>query len=88
MGLRVSLAIELQLEDGQTGQGVTKSLEFKIDGLQLSASGGVFRAGETEFDITLESGARRIYQFNAANSGVFDILCDGTRIGAFIVNLN
>ena len=95
MGNRVRLAIQLPLEEGQMGQGATKSIvvtgekqsaQFKIDGLQMSASGGAFGTGKTEFDITLESGARKSYDFNAANSGAFDMLCDGTKIGTFTVN--
>ena len=95
MGNRVRLAVQLPLEEGQMGQGATKSivvtgekksLQFKIDGLQMSASGGAFGTGKTEFDITLESGARKSYDFNAANSGAFDMLCDGTKIGTFTVN--
>ena len=95
MGNRVRLAVQLPLEEGQMGQGATKSivvtgekksLQFKIDGLQMSASGGAFGTGKTEFDITLESGARKSYDFNAANSGTFPMLCDGTEIGTFTVN--
>ncbi len=95
MGNRVRLAVQLPLEEGQMGQGATKSivvtgekksLQFKIDGLQMSASGGAFGTGKTEFDITLESGARKSYDFNAANSGAFPMLCDGTEIGTFTVN--
>ena len=95
MGNRVRLAVQLPLEEGQMGQGATKSivvtgekksLQFKIDGLQMSASGGAFGTGKTEFDITLESGARKSYDFNAANSGAFDMLCDGSKIGTFTVN--
>ena len=95
MGSRVRLAIQLPLEEGQMGQGATKSIvvtgekqsaDFKIDGLQMTASGGAFGTGKTEFDITLESGARKSYDFNTANSGAFDMLCDGTKVGTFTVN--
>ena len=95
MGGRVSMGIQLPLEEGQMGQGATKSivvtgerqrLQFKIDGLQLSAPGGAFATGTTEFDITMEAGARKTYHFNTANSGAFDMLCDGAKIGTFTVN--
>ena len=95
MGNRVRLAVQLPLEEGQMGQGATKSIvvtgekqsvQFKIEGLQISASGGAFGTGKTEFDLTLESGARKSYDFNAANTGSFDMLCDGAMVGTFTVN--
>ena len=92
MGQRVRLAIQLPIE---IAQGATKSLEvvgekqqlqFNIEGLEMSASGGAFGTGKTAFDIELESGARKSYDFNAANTGAFDMLCDGTKVGTFTVN--
>jgi hypothetical protein len=91
-GQRVRLAIQLPIE---IAQGATKSLEvvgekqqlqFKIDGLEMSASGGAFGTGKTAFDIEIGSGARKSYDFNAANTGAFDMLCDGTKVGTFTVN--
>ena len=91
MGQRVNLAIQLPTE---IAQGATKSLEvvgekqqlqFTIDGLEMTASGGAFRTGKTAFDVEIESGGRVSYQFNAANEGAFDILCDGTKVGTFTV---
>ena len=92
MGQRVNMAIQLPTE---IAQGATKSLEvvgekqqlqFKIDGLEMSASGGAFGTGKTAFDVEIESGGRVSYQFNAANEGAFDILCDETKVGTFTVN--
>ncbi len=92
MGNRVRLAIQLPIE---IAQGATKSLEvvgekqqlqFKIDGLEMSASGGAFGTGKTAFDMEIESGSRRSYDFNPANTGAFDMLCDGAKIGTFTVN--
>ena len=91
MGQRVNLAIQLPTE---IAQGATKSLEvvgekqqlqFTIDGLEMTASGGAFGTGKTAFDVEIESGGRVSYQFNAANEGAFDILCDGTKVGTFTV---
>ena len=92
MGNRVRLAIQLPTEiaQGTTGSlevtGDKQQLQFKIDGLQMTASGGAFGTGKTAFDIELESGARKSYDFNAANTGAFDMLCDGTNVGTFTVN--
>ena len=92
MGNRVRLAIQLPTEiaQGTTGSlevtGDKQQLQFKIDGLQMTASGGAFGTGKTAFDIELESGARKSYDFNAANTGAFDMLCDGTKVGTFTVN--
>ena len=92
MGNRVRLAIQIPIE---IAQGATKSLEvvgekqqlqFTIDGLEMTASGGAFGTGKTAFDIELESGARKSYDFNAANTGAFDMLCDGAKVGTFTVN--
>ena len=92
MGQRVNMAIQLPTE---IAQGATKSLEvvgekqqlqFKIDGLEMTASGGAFGTGKTAFDVEIESGGRVSYQFNAANEGAFDILCDDTKVGTFTVN--
>ena len=92
MGNRVRLAIQLPIE---IAQGATKSLEvvgekqqlqFKIEGLEMTASGGAFGTGKTAFDIEIESGGKKTYDFNAANSGAFDMLCDGTKVGTFTVN--
>ena len=91
MGQRVNMAIQLPIE---IAQGATKSLEvvgekqklqFKIDGLEMTASGGAFGTGKTAFDVAIESGGRVSYQFNAANEGAFDILCDSTKVGTFTV---
>lgn len=92
-GDRVRLAIQLPLADiqqGATGSlevtGDKQTLQLKIDGLQISASGGALGTGVTEFDREIESGSRVSYDFNASNAGVFDILCDGGKIGTFTVN--
>ncbi len=91
MGQRVNMAIQLPIE---IAQGATKSLEvvgekqkfqFKIDGLEMTASGGAFGTGKTAFDVEIESGGRVSYQFNAANEGAFDILCDDFKVGTFTV---
>ena len=92
MGNRVRLAIQLptDIAQGTTGSlevtGEKQQLQFKIDGLEMTASGGAFGTGKTAFDIELESGARKSYDFNAANTGAFDMLCDGTKVGTFTVN--
>ena len=93
MGNRVRLAIQLPISgiaQGTTGSlevtGDKQSLQFKIDGLEMTASGGAFGTGKTAFDLEIESGSRRSYDFNPANSGAFDMLCDGTKIGTFTVN--
>ena len=92
MGNRVRLAIQLPTEiaQGTTGSlevtGEKQQLQFKIEGLEMTASGGAFGTGKTAFDIELESGARKSYDFNAANTGAFDMLCDGTKVGTFTVN--
>lgn len=92
MGNRVRLAIQLPTEiaQGTTGSlevtGDKEQLQFKIEGLEMTASGGAFGTGKTAFDIELESGARKSYDFNAANTGAFDMLCDGTKVGTFTVN--
>ena len=92
-GDRVRLAIQLPLADiqqGATGSlevtGDKQTLQLKIDGLEISASGGALGTGVTEFDREIESGSRVSYDFNASNAGVFDILCDGGKIGTFTVN--
>ena len=92
MGNRVRLAIQLPTEiaQGTTGSlevtGDKQQLQFKIEGLEMTASGGAFGTGKTAFDIEIESGARKSYDFNAANTGAFDMLCDGTKVGTFTVN--
>ena len=92
MGNRVRLAIQLPTEiaQGTTGSlevtGDKQQLQFVIEGLEMTASGGAFGTGKTAFDIELESGARKSYDFNAANTGAFDMLCDGTKVGTFTVN--
>ena len=88
-GQRVRLAIQLPAE---IRQGVTRSLEvvgertqvtYAIPGLEISGSGGAFPTGVKEFNLTLESGARQIYDFNPVTVGAFDILCDGQKVGTF-----
>lgn len=93
MGNRVRLAIQLPIPgiaQGTTGSlevtGEKQQLQFKIEGLEMTASGGAFGTGKTAFDIELESGARKSYDFNAANTGAFDMLCDGNKVGTFTVN--
>lgn len=90
---RIRLAIQLPTEGIQ--QGATGSLEvtgertqatYKVDGLQIRNSAGAFGSGVTEVDLTLTSGSRQNFDFNPANSGTFDILCDGVMAGEFTVN--
>ena len=93
MGQRVRLALQLPgaaVTQGTTGSlevtGDRQQLQFKIDRLEMTASGGAFGTGKTEFDMEIESGSRRSYDFNPANTGQFEMLCDGTKIGTFTVN--
>ena len=93
MGQRVRLAIQLPLAEisqGTTGSlvvsGEKKTLQFNIEGLEMTASGGAFGTGKTQFDMEIESGSRRSFDFNPATTGAFDILCDDSKIGTFTVN--
>ncbi len=90
---RVRLAIQLKSEAvTQTAGGSTQftgerdEVRYVIQGLEISGSGGAFQPGVTNVDLELESGTRRSYDFNAANVGDFDILCDGAKIGTFTVS--
>ena len=65
-GDRVRLAIQLPLADiqqGATGSlevtGEKQTLQLKIDGLVISASGGALGTGVTEFDREITSGLPR-----------------------------
>ena len=81
MGNRVNLAIQLPEVVGGNQQ-----FQFKIDGLEMTASGGALGTGKTAFDVEIESGGRVSYQFNPTNTGAFDMLCDGMKVGTFTVN--
>ena len=90
---RVRLAIQLKSDSvTQSGGGSTQftgerdKVRYVIQGLEISGSGGAFTTGVTNVDLELESGTRRSYDFNAANLGDFDILCDGVKIGTFSVS--
>ena len=76
---RVRLAIQLKSD------AVRDKVRYVIQGLEISGSGGAF-TGVTKIDLELESGPRRSYDFNATNSGDFNILCDGVKIGTFTVS--
>ena len=90
---RVRLAIQLKSDavTQSAGGGSTQftgerdKVRYVIQGLEISGSGGAFTTGITSVDLELESGTRRSYDFNAANFGDFDILCDGVKIGTFSV---
>ena len=92
MGQRVRLAIQLPTEvaQGATGSLVVTGdrfeITYEISGLEISAPGGAFGTGVTAVDLTLESGAKQSYDFNPANAGAFEILCDGKKVGTFTVN--
>ena len=90
---RVRLAIQLKSDAvTQSAGGSTQftgerdKVRYVIQGLEISGSGGAFPTGVTNIDLELESGTRRSYDFNAANLGDFDILCDGVKIGTFTVS--
>ena len=91
-GQRVRMAIQLPTEIAQsstgslvvTGERIT--VNYSIAGLELSSTGGAFGLGVTTFDLDLESGARLSYDFNTANTGAFDIMCDEFKVGTFTVN--
>lgn len=90
---RVRLAIQLQgAAITSTGTGSTSvegerdKVKYEVSGLQISSSGGAFGTGVTAIDLDLESGTRRTYDFNTANAGEFDILCNGEKVGTFAVS--
>ena len=94
VGQRIRLAIQLTAEGVTGGSGGSSTqftgerdqVKYLIQGLQISGSGGAFTAGVTDVDLELDSGTRRSYDFNIANAGTFDILCDGVKIGTFTAN--
>ena len=89
---RVRMAIQLPTEIGQSSSGsltVTgdrDTVNYTISGLELASTAGAFGLGVTEFNLELDAGARLSYDFNTANTGAFDILCDGAKVGTFTVN--
>ena len=83
-GQRVRLAIQLAAETA--GAATRTQVTYSISGLEISSAGGAFSVGATTFDLTLDSGTRNSYDFNAANTGSFEILCDGAKAGTFTVN--
>lgn len=92
-GQRARLAIQLksdavtQSAGGSTQfMGERDKVTYVIQGLEIVSSGGAFPTGVNSVDLELESGTRRSYDFNAANVGDFDILCDDVKIGTFTVN--
>ena len=66
---------------------VRDKVRYVIQGFKISGSGGAFTTGVTDIDLELESGPRLNYDFNVANSGDFDILCDKVKIGTFRVSV-
>lgn len=92
-GQRVRLAIQLKtkgIAQGSTGSAIVTGerdrLIYSIPELEISASGGAFSPGVTRINLDLAAGTRSSYDFNPANEGSFDILCDGAKIGTFTVN--
>lgn len=86
---RVRFAIQL-VSEGVTGgaagtsaqlTGESQTVTYSVPGLEMSGSGGAFSAGVTSLELQLSSGNRASYDFNVANAGTFDILCDGEKIG-------
>lgn len=92
-GQRVRLAIQLKTQSiaqGSTGSAIVTGerdqINYSIPGLEVSASGGAFSPGITSINLDLFAGTRNSYDFNPANEGSFDILCDGAKIGTFTVS--
>ncbi len=91
VGQRIRFAIQLVSEGvaggaaGTSAQliGESQTVTYSIPGLEMSGSGGAFSAGVTSLELQLTSGNRASYDFNVANAGSFDILCDGVKIGTF-----
>lgn len=88
---RIRLAIQL-VSEGVTGGvagtsaqliGESQTVTYSVPGLEMASSGGAFSAGVTSLELQLTSGNRASYDFNIANTGSFDILCDGEKIGTF-----
>ena len=87
---RVRLAIQLPIEIVQTtgsaqvaGESIT--VDYKIEGLEITGSGGALGTGVSEIALSINQGSRTSYDFNTANIGSFDILCDGQKAGTFTV---
>jgi len=91
VGQRIRFAIQLVSEGvaggvaGTSAQliGESQTVTYSIPGLELSGSGGTFLPGVTSLELQLTSGNRSSYDFNVANAGTFDILCDDAKIGTF-----
>ena len=91
VGQRIRFAIQLVSEGvtagvaGTSAQliGESQTVTYSIPGLELSGSGGAFLPGVTSFELQLSSGNRTSYDFNVANGGTFDILCDSAKVGVF-----
>ena len=91
LGQRIRFAIQLVSEGvagGVAGTsarliGESQTVTYKISGLEMSGSGGAFSPGVTSLELQLTSGNRASYDFNVANTGSFDILCDGVKVGTF-----
>ena len=88
---RIRLAIQLptELKMGPGGSpvetGERAEVTFQIPGLQIQNVGGAMPAGSTSIDLTLTSGPRTNYDFNVANTGTFDMLCNGEKVGTVTV---
>ena len=80
VGQRMRFAIQLVSERVPRG---SQTVTYSIPGLELSGSGGAFLPGVTSLELHLSSGNRTSYDFDVANAGSFDILCDGVKIGTF-----
>jgi hypothetical protein len=94
-GQRIRLAVQLRTEDiaqgatGSivvTGEGERDSVTYQIPNLEISSSGGALGSGVTGVNLTLEAGTRTNFDFNLANAGAFDVLCDGSKVGTITVN--
>lgn len=91
-GQRIRLAVQLAGEGVaqgatgsivRTGEGERGSVNYAIPGLEITASSGALGAGMSEIDLTLSAGTRNSYDFNVANTGTFDIMCEGQQVGTF-----
>lgn len=91
-GQRVRLAVQIpaQIVEGATGsleqKGEKITLTYAVPGLEISNAGGAeFFLGAKAVDLTVESGPRVNFDFNVVNSGTFDIMCEGKKVGTLTV---